>query len=353
MKVYSNLYSKVISVENLFQAWAEFRSDKQSKPDVMRFERNLEENLFALYHLLRTKQYKHGNYQAFYIHDPKQRLIHKATVQDRVLHHAIFKVLNPIFEPTFIAHSFSCRVGKGTHKGVTALAGMLRKVSKNNTKPCFALKCDVRKFFASVDQDILFGILQKRIQDEDMMSLLNKIVYSFKKEANPYKGLPIGNLTSQLFANIYMNELDQFVKHQLRVEYYVRYTDDFIIVSDNTDYLQALLPKIRQFLNDTLLLELHPNKISIRKFRQGIDFLGYVVLPHYSVLRTKTKRRILSKLDNNIQCLKSGAVSEGYFHQSLQSYLGVLFHANSYNVEQNIKNKVWFELSTEEIDLLL
>lgn len=319
----------------------------------MRFERNLEENLFALYHLLRTKQYKHGNYQAFYIHDPKQRLIHKATIQDRILHHAVFKVLNPVFEPTFIAHSFSCRVDKGTHRGVAALAKMLRMVSKNNTQSCFALKCDVRKFFASVDQDILFGILQKRIQDKDMMKLLHKIVYSFKKERNLHKGLPIGNLTSQLFANIYMNELDQFVKHQLKVECYVRYTDDFVIVSDNIEYLQTLLPKIHQFLNETLLLELHPNKISIRKFSQGIDFLGYVVLPHYSVLRTKTKRRILTKLDKNIQGLKNGVVSEEYFNQSLQSYLGVLSHANSYNIEQSIKNKVWFELSTEEIDRLL
>ena len=353
MKVYNNLYSKVISVENLFQAWAEFRSDKQQKPDVMKFERHLEENIFDLHHLLRKKQYEHGAYQAFYIHDPKQRLIHKATIQDRVLHHAIFKVLNPVFEPTFIAHSFSCRIGKGTHKGVAALATMLRKISKNNTKPCFALKCDVRKFFATVDQDILFSILQKRIQDEDMLKLLHKIVYSFNRTGAPHKGIPIGNLTSQLFANIYMNELDQFVKHQLRVKHYVRYTDDFVIVADNTQYLQGLLPKIQEFLRDVLLLELHPNKISIRKFSQGIDFLGYVVLPNYSVLRTKTKRRILSKLDNNIQGLKNGAVSEGYFHQSLQSYLGVLSHANSYNVEQNIKNKVWYELSTEEIDLLL
>lgn len=352
MKLYNDLYTKVISVESLFRAWDEFRSDKQRKPDVMKYELRLEENIFALHHLLKSKQYKHGSYQAFYIHDPKQRLIHKATVQDRVLHHAIFKVLNPVFEPTFIATSFSCRVGKGTHRGVVAMGNMLRKVSKNNTRPCFALKCDVRKFFASVDQAILLNILRKRVEDKDMLNLLSEIVYSFKREGSLHKGIPIGNLTSQLFANIYMNELDQFVKNQLKAKYYVRYTDDFVIVADNVEYLQGLLPKIKQFLHDFLSLELHPNKISVRKYGQGIDFLGYVVLPNYTVLRTKTKRRILTKLDQNIYGLKSGAVSQNYFHQSLQSYLGVLSHANSYKVKQNIKNKVWYELSAEKTDFL-
>lgn len=215
MKLYTDLYNQIISIENLFLAWKEFRSDKHYKKDVAEFEYKLEENIFELRQQLLTRQYKHGPYYAFYIQDPKQRLIHKATVQDRVLHHAIFNILNPIFEPTFIHHSYSCRVGKGTHKGVMNLASMLRKVSKNNTSSCFALKCDIQKFFASVDQDKLLAILATKIKDKDTLDLLSKIIYSFDK-SQAKKGIPIGNLTSQLFANIYMNEFDQFIKARLK-----------------------------------------------------------------------------------------------------------------------------------------
>lgn len=312
------------------------------------FEFRLEENIFELRHKLLNREYQHGSYYAFYIQDPKQRLIHKATVQDRVLHHAIFNILNPIFEPTFIADSFSCRVGKGTHKGVASLASMLRKVSKNNTGPCFALQCDIQKFFASVDQNLLLKILAKRVQDKDTIDLLSKIIYSFDKTSNE-KGIPIGNLTSQLFANIYMNELDQFIKRVLKVKYYVRYTDDFVIVSDNTEYLNNLLPAIRQFLDKSLALTLHPHKISIRKYRQGIDFLGYVILPHYIQLRTKTKRRMLRKIDQKVQEYNNDEISSKTFNQTLQSYYGVLSHADSHKLTQELKNKVWLEVSEQEV----
>lgn len=344
MKLYTDLYNQIISIENLFLAWKEFRSDKHYKKDVALFEYNLEQNIFELRHQLLTQQYNHGPYYAFYIQDPKQRLIHKATVQDRVLHHAIFNILNPIFEPTFIHNSYSCRIGKGTHKGVMGLASMLRKVSKNNTSPCFALKCDVQKFFASVDQDRLLDILAARIRDENTMALLRKIVYSFDK-TNDKKGIPIGNLTSQLFANIYMNEFDQFIKHTLKVKYYVRYTDDFVIVSDNTDYLYSLLPLIRKFLGDKLALNLHPNKISVRKYSQGIDFLGYVILPHHIKLRTKTKRRMLRVLDQKIEEFNNNEISAKTFNQTLQSYYGVLSHADSHKFTQDLKNKIWFKIS--------
>ena len=187
MKVYRNLFGEIISLENLFQAWEEFRKGKQSKPDVQRFERHLEENILALHRELAAKIYKHGPYRSFYIQDPKQRLIHKATVRDRVLHHAIFTKLNPIFEPTFISYSFSCRVGKGTHKGVAAATEMLRQVSRNGTKTCFALKGDISKFFQSINHARLLEILARRIKDLDVLRLLNEIVstpieYSSERE---------------------------------------------------------------------------------------------------------------------------------------------------------------------------
>jgi retron-type reverse transcriptase len=233
MRIYNKLFNKIIEPENLFSAWDEFKKGKGQKLDVLRFEKNLEQNIFQLHRDLRDKTYKHGGYTSFYIHDPKLRHIHKATVRDRVLHHAMFKVLSPIFESTYIHNSFSCRLSKGNHKGVKALAHMLRQASKNSTKTCFVLKCDIRKFFDSIDHDILIELIQRKIRDKNAMDLLREILTSFANEQpNLFgiKGVPIGNLTSQLFANIYMNELDQFIRHDLKVKYYARYTDDFIIV---------------------------------------------------------------------------------------------------------------------------
>lgn len=179
MKVYLNLFDRIISPENLFGAWDVFKSDKRNKPDVIRFEECLEKNLFRLHRELRDKTYRHEPYSSFYIHDPKTRHIHKATVRDRVLHHAVFSVVNPILEETFIQTSFSCRVDYGTHKGVKILEKMLNKVSKNNTRSCFALKCDVRKFFDSMDHEALISILKERIKDPAALWLLQEIIAGY------------------------------------------------------------------------------------------------------------------------------------------------------------------------------
>jgi RNA-directed DNA polymerase len=181
MKTYDHIYEKITSPESLFYAWDEFKRGKRMKKDVLAFEQELESNIFALHRSLATKRYSHGTYTDFYITDPKLRHIHKAIVRDRVLHHSIFSVLNPLFEPTFIANSFSCRVGKGTHKGVETLAKMLRKVSRNNTLQCFVLKCDIRKFFDSIDQEVLLSLLRKRIMDADTLWLLKNVINSYPK----------------------------------------------------------------------------------------------------------------------------------------------------------------------------
>jgi len=347
MKIYKDVFEKIVSPENLFNSWTNFKHDKQKRLDVQEFEISLEESIFKLNRELKTGVYKHGSYKPFYIHDPKQRLIHKATVRDRVVHHAIYSVLNPIFESTFIANSFSCRIGKGTHKGVRALERMLRKVSGNNTRNCFALKCDIKKFFDSIDHQILLNILGKRIKDIKTMSLLAKIISSFssgtarereREREREYfgSGLPIGNLTSQLFANIYLSEFDHFVKHELRVKNYIRYTDDFVIVSRDRGYLEQLLKPVSQFLKEKLKLSLHPHKVSLRKYRQGIDFLGYVVLPSHIVLRTKTKRRIFRKLRKYLADYKENTISEEILRQSMASYFGVLSHANSFRLTKRL-----------------
>ena len=164
MKIYKDIYSDIISLENLFSAWDKFKNGKRRRADVQQFEWRLEDNIFKLHYDLKNKNYRHGAYASFHIRDPKQRHIHKAEVRDRILHHAIFSVLNPIFEPTFIANSFSCRAGKGTHKGLETLKKQLNRVGGNSRKPCFALKCDIKKYFDSIDHWILTGIIKKTRQ---------------------------------------------------------------------------------------------------------------------------------------------------------------------------------------------
>lgn len=308
----------------------------------MKFEFKLEENIFQLNRDLKEKRYKHGPYKGFYIRDPKVRHIHKATVRDRIVHHATFRILNPVFEPTFIPASFSCRIGKGNHKGVFELEKILGKVSKNYTGPCFVLKCDVKKFFNSIDHEILLDILGRKIDDIDIMWLLEEIIGSFSANPPQKQGLPIGNLTSQLFANLYMNEFDQFVKNDLKIKHYARYTDDFVIVSDDGVYLESLVSPIQDFLTHKLKLTLHPNKITVRKLRQGIDFLGYIILPRYKLLRIKARRRIFKKLNKRVEQYKLGIIKEDTLNSSLQSYLGVFSHANAHKFAEALKNQFWF-----------
>ncbi|MBU6214758.1 RNA-dependent DNA polymerase [Patescibacteria group bacterium] len=346
MKTRKNIFPLIMSAQNLFAAWDIFKSDKRNKVDVAEFEQRVEKEIFKLRRELHDKTYKHGRYYGFWIRDPKLRRIHKAVVRDRVLHHAIFRVLNPIFEPTFISTSFSCRIGKGTHKGVKSVADMLRAESRNGSRKCWALKCDVRKFFDSIDHDVLLAILQKRIRDDDTMWLMREIVESFSTSAMLFerRGIPIGNLTSQLFANIYMNEFDQFIKHGLRVKNYARYTDDFVIVSCDKRYLEGLLPPIRAFLAQRLRLELHPRKVILRPYGQGIDFLGYVILPHHIALRKKTEHRMFRKLRENVSAYKKGDIREETLSGSLRSYLGVLSHADAYELAEELRNRFWFWL---------
>jgi len=347
MKVYYDLFNKIISLENLFSAWDEFKKDKRKKKDVLQFEWNLESNIFKLHKELEAKTYKHGPYTSFYINDPKQRHIYKAEVRDRVLHHAIFSVLNPVLESTFITASFSCRVGKGTHKGVESLNKMLRQVSGNGHNPCLALKCDIKKFFDTVKHEILLEIICRKIKDKDAVWLLKEIISSYYTRnltSFEKRGIPIGNLTSQLFANLYLNELDQFVKQDLKVKFYVRYTDDFVVVVGNEKYLRDLLPIISQFLKNQLDLRLHQDKISIRKFSQGADFLGYILRPHHRLIRTKTKKRIFKKMKFKIREYECGLITEDNIMQTLQSYLGVLAHANAYRLSEELKNDIAFHL---------
>jgi len=312
-------YEDIISVENILEAWQEFLLGKRNKPDVQEFSLRLMDNIFNLYYDLSNCTYKHGGYQCFNISDPKPRIIHKASVRDRLLHHAVYRILYPFFDKTFVSDSFSCRDKKGTHKALNRFKGFSQIVSNNGTGKCWILKCDIKKFFASIDQEVLIKILQKHISDKNVINLLREVIFSFYDN-----GLPLGNLTSQLFANIYLNEFDQFVKHRLKVKYYVRYADDFVFFAQSTEYLKSLIPKIETFLKNELKLTLHPDKIFIKTIYSGVDFLGWVNFKDNRVLRAKTKKRMLSRIRQNPK------------QDTINSYLGMLGHGNGKKIKNYI-----------------
>lgn len=321
-----DIFKKIISPENLFAAWYKFKKGKLKKQDVRQFWRNLEDNLFNLRNELASGRYRHGPYRSFYVHDPKRRHIHKASVRDRVLHHAIVRVIEPIFEPRFIFDSYSCRKNKGVQKAVGRFREFGWRLSRNNTKTVWALKCDIKKFFDSVDHRTLVNLIAKQVNNEKAIELAWEIIDSFHKTSG--KGLPLGNLTSQLFANVYLNELDQFIKRILRIKYYVRYCDDFVILSCDKGYLENLLAKVSGFLNDRLNLELHPEKVFLQRYSSGIDFLGCVCFPHYRILRAKTKRRMLKRL------------AKDFKKESFISYLGLVSHCRSRGVKMEMIKRI-------------
>ncbi len=337
-KQFNKTYDEIISLENLLAAWREFIPGKRAKRDVQEFSLRLADHLVQLHSELANFTYEHGGYHAFNISDPKPRNIHKAAVRDRILHHAIYRQLYPFFDRTFIADSFSCRLNRGVHKALNRLREFGRKAGSNNTKTVWVLKLDIKRFFASIDHANLLKILVAYIPDKNILWLLEQIVLSFprKRESMLWipdqvgndigRGLPLGNLTSQLFCNVYLNELDQFVKHGLKAKYYIRYADDFVLLSENREWLADQISKISGFLERRLCLSLHPDKIILKPLASGVDFLGWVHFPHHRVLRAATKRRAFRK------------ICDHPINETLQSYLGLLSHGNSFKLRQEILN---------------
>lgn len=299
---------------------------KRKRKDVAKFSLNLMENLIDLHLCLKNKTYRHGGYMPFKINDPKPREIHKASVRDRLVHHAICRVLFPYFERQFIFNSFSCRKRKGTHRAMNRFRKFSNIVSGNSTRTCWVLKCDIKKFFASIDQKILLQTLARHIEDEDTLCLLSEIVGSFRSNHGVGAGLPLGNLTSQLLINVYMNEFDQFVMRELKAKYYIRYADDFTILSSGRLELEKLLSKISGFLSIKLMLKLNYKKVEIRTLASGVDFLGWIHFPDHRILRKATKRRMMRRIVENPK------------NETYQSYLGIISHGNSFKTKNKLDN---------------
>ena len=328
-------YNNIISLENLCLAWEEFIIGKKKKTDVILFSRNLMDNIVELHTDLVNHTYGHGGYESFYINDPKRRHIHKATVRDRLLHHAVYRILYPFFDRTFIGDSYSCRNEKGTHKAINRFRTLANQVSRNHARTCWVLKCDIKKFFASIDHEMLLSILKEYIPDQDIIRLLQNIIESFETEILRFTqndksvGLPLGNLTSQLFANVYMNHFDQWVKHKLKARHYIRYADDFVFLAQDKNWLESIAPQIQVFLQTNLKLSLHPDKLFLNTVASGIDFLGWVNFLDHRLLRSKTKQRMF----RNIRSSTGEA--------SFKSYLGLISHGNTIKLRQQVICEYW------------
>jgi len=313
------------------------RANKRNTVSQVRFERNLSDNLISLYEEIRDRTYSPGRSICFIIHDPIQREVFAASFKDRIVHHYLYSKLEPIFEPIFIYDSYSCRKGKGTLLGVERLEHHIRSCSNNYSKDCHVLKLDIEGYFINIDRSILFSLLMKRIEllrKEDALPddfdydtvvfLLKKVVFldpvkgcrvkgSRQDWKNlPYSkslfyakngcGLPIGNLTSQLFSNIYLNELDQFCKRKLRCMHYGRYVDDFFIVEESKQKLDDVIPEIKMFLSDELRLNLNDKKTRIYSSNCGIPFLGAIVTPSGRYMRKRTRSLLEQKFERAVCC---------------------------------------------------
>ena len=308
----------------------------------MKYTANLEENLIEIQNELIYHTYEVGRYREFFVYEPKQRLVMALPFKDRVVQWAIYRVLNPIFEKTYYEHSYACRVGKGTHAAANQLQDWVKLVHKKTGK-WYYLKLDVSKYFYRIDHDVLLKIIRRKIKDEELMSLLEKIIrsettnfglpsFSSLTETEDRladKGMPIGNLTSQLFANIYLNELDQYVKHELDMHYYIRYMDDIVMLSDNKKDLMVVKDEIERFLNENLKLNLN-NKTCIRPIGQGVEFVGFRIWNTHMKLRKSSTLRMKRNLKQLQKKWSKSEIGLEEIKQSLASYRGLLKHSDSY-----------------------
>ncbi len=338
MDVYPTLFDRMTATESLFEAWFMFRRGKSSRADVQSFSRYAERELFMLRRRLVAGNYRHGRYQTFHIQDPKPRAIRKANVIDRIVHQMVYTELTQLYDRTLSEHVYSGRIGKGVHAGVRAVERMTRRESRNYSRACFYLKCDIRRFYDSVDHAVLLELIRNTVGDERMMTVIETVVWSFHTEGTPGKGIPIGNLTSQIFTNIYLRPFDRFIAERIGGARYARFADDFVVISHDQSLLRSLKVEAESFLMDRLKLTLHPQKVTLAPLHHGLDFLGYVLLPHYRRVRSNTVRRMFRKLSVKLDEYYSGQVSFEHVERSISSYRGVLGHAATYELTKVLKS---------------
>lgn len=340
-----NIYEELCSYENLETAFNRARRGKTLKPYVIEFEEKLKENLMQLRSELLMQSYDPQPLKTFILRDPKTRKISKSAFRDRVVHHAICNLIEPVFDKRFIHDSFANRLRKGTLNAVKRFDEFKRKVSQNNTLRCYVLKADVKSYFDTVNHQILLQILGKRIKDEKVMWLIKKILDNHQGQ-DKNKGMPLGNLTSQFLANVYLNELDQFVKHKPRVKYYIRYVDDFAILHQSRKVLEEYKTKIDQFLIEKLDLKLHPDKSQVLKLDKGIGFLGFRVFYHHKLLVKKNMRKFEKKMEQLKHQYHNEKIERENVIEKFEGWLAYASHADTYKYRKRMTSKFNYAFPT-------
>lgn len=322
MKRHGNLFKKIVTFENLLLAAKKAGRGKKGKRPVASFLFNLENEIIQLKSELETGGYVPRNYTLFEVREPKPRKICSSDFRDRVVHHAICNLIEPIFERQSVYDSYACRVGKGAHLAV-------KRCQLYTQRFKYFLKCDIKKFFESIDHDTLKVLLRRLLKDERLHSLLNVIIDHEVPGSSQGKGLPIGNLTSQHFANLYLGKLDHFIKDHLQVKGYVRYMDDFISFSEKKDDLQELLKKIEIFVQQTLKLELKEKATTLAPVAEGVSFLGFRIYPRIIRIRRENLVRMRKKIRMKEKLYLKGEIKEVDLIRSVNSIIGHVTHVNS------------------------
>ena len=355
MKRHGNLWPTLTSFEHLLRSSEKAKRGKRFRPAVARYEFALERELWKLREQLLGKTYCPGKYRSFYIYEPKKRLISAAPYRDRIVHHALTGVLEPIFEPTFITDSYACRKGKGTHAAVDRCQQFAQRFR-------YVFKTDIRKFFPSMDHAILKGHVARKIKDPNLLWLVGLIIDGSnpQEEVQRYfpgddlftpgerqRGIPIGNQTSQFFANVYLDPLDHFVKERLRFKGYVRYVDDFLLFSDDKRQLAEARERIVQFLVK-LRLKLHPRKNTIFPVKEGIRFLGYRVFPTHRLLVKENVWRFLRRVRTMQRQYSEGQITLPEINQRLMSWSGHARQADTHRLLEYLFATISFQRATAE-----
>ena len=325
-KTYSQLYEQIISFENLYLAYCEARRGRRYRGDVLRFHQNHEETLLNLHKELKAKTWQPGPYREFLCTtEVKRRVIHAPAFIDRVVHHALANVTRPLFEKKYIFDSYATINGKGTHKAVFRVQEFMRRAGAN-WDTVYVLQCDISKYYPSMDHDVLMEQIKRTIRDKDALWLWRQVIAGFNDDTG--RGLPIGALTSQIAANIYLNVLDHFVKECMQVKYYVRYMDDFVLLGPSKEYLWDALADIKWLLEGHLKLKLNP-KTKIYPASRGVDFAGYRTFTTHMLPRKRNIKAAKKRFQNLSKLYSKGMVSMDRAKASVMSFLGYVKHCQA------------------------
>ena len=326
MKRMTGLMKNICTFANALSAYRKAKKCKRFRKEVLEFEFEREENLNRAIYEVKELSYTPGKYKVFKVWEPKERIIMALPFYDRVIQHMIVNVIEPIFESKFIYHSYACRKGKGAHRASKQLTRWLYNLEIVEGKSVYVLKADIHHYFQSIDHSVLIEEVRKYIKDKDLLILLERIILHNGIFPDGV-GIPVGNLTSQLFANVYLHQLDMFVKHKLHAEYYMRYMDDFLIISDNLDQLKVWQKQIETFLREELKLQLNP-KTTIVYAKNGVDFVGY---RHWNSTK-KIRKAAMRRMKRLMKHFREGTITEEYFDKSFTSRIGTMKHADTYSL---------------------